>query len=158
MGVRGYSKTWRNNSPRKNMGYWKTLGMVPFMISFTLERIQLFHPQNISLELPDLRDLHMRQWVDLMSRHAGPSSMNFMHAFFWWLCMYLIMVEDYPYARMDYCEYLEIVLPEGEKWSTIGKTKSFWLFFFLYFHISNTNYWLLHVEIGPIRPLGLSYL
>jgi len=35
------------------------------------------------------------------------------------------MIEDYPYARMDFCGDPELVLHDGERWGTIGKIKIF---------------------------------
>jgi len=36
-----------------------------------------------------------------------------------------VTIEDYPYVEMEYHGDPELVLPEGEQWSAIDKTKSF---------------------------------
>lgn len=95
--------------------------------------IPLLLPQHISLKLQNPRVPQMRWWVELVSRHASLSSMSFTHVFFQWLHVHLIMVEDCPYVGMDYHGDLELMLPEGEKWSRIDKIRSFWLFFIFLF-------------------------
>ena len=50
-----------------------------------------------------------------MSRHAGPSTINFSPSFFGWLSRQFIIIDDYPYAGMDFHDYPELELPEGEQ-------------------------------------------
>lgn len=72
------------------------------MVSFSLERIPLLRPQQISCKLPGPRILRMRQWVDPMSRHGGAPMMSFTPTLFQWLHVQLIMIKDYLYVRIDF--------------------------------------------------------
>jgi hypothetical protein len=41
--------------------------------------------------------------------------------FFAWWRRQIVMVEDYPYARMDFRGSADLVLPEGAQWDASGK-------------------------------------
>lgn len=56
-----------------------------------------------------------------MSRHAGPSMIRFSPDFFGWSRRQLIIIDDYPYARMDFCDDPKLEFLEGMKWDASGK-------------------------------------
>lgn len=62
-----------------------------------------------------------------MAQNKGGSMMTFTPTFFKWLREQLIMIEDYPYYRVDFLKDPEFVLLEGEQWSDEGEM-SFWIF------------------------------
>ena len=105
------------------MGPNNFFGYGSILISFSLERIPLLHRQHISLELLDPNAPWMRRWVDLMSRHAGPSSMSFTPVLFRWLSMQFNMIDDYPYVGFKFREDIDRVLPKSGQWGDIGKTQ-----------------------------------
>lgn len=114
---------------KENDGWLKNFGYGLILISFSLEWILFLLPQHISLEPVYPRVPWMWRWVDLMSKHADPSSMRFTTKFFRWLCMQLIMIECYPYAGMDFHGDPELMLPDGGRWSAIDKTKNILIIF-----------------------------
>ena len=66
-------------------GKTNNFGYGSILISFSLERIPLMHPQLISLGVSRPRDPQMQRWIDLMARHVGQSLITFTSAFFEWL-------------------------------------------------------------------------
>lgn len=56
-----------------------------------------------------------------MARHAGQSQISFSDAFFEWLDHQEMVFTEYPYIRMDFQDNLDLALPTGEQWSTMGK-------------------------------------
>lgn len=72
------------------------------LIAFTLERILLMQPQHVTLSLAGPRDPRMQRWVELMARHDGHPSISFSTAFFSWFRRQHIVIEEHPYAGMDF--------------------------------------------------------
>ena len=85
-----------NNGRSKNFGYGSIL------TNFSLERIPLMQPQNISLGLPAPREPRMQRWVDLMARHVGQLQISFSDAFFEWFDHHEMIFVEYPYVGMDF--------------------------------------------------------
>ena len=56
---------------REKEGKLKKFGYGTILISFSLERIPLLIPQQITVDEIGLRDPHMLQWVSLMACHGG---------------------------------------------------------------------------------------
>jgi len=115
------------------------------LIAFALERIPLMQPQHVTLGVASPRDSRMQQWVDLMSRHAGQSTIIFSTAFFSWLDPQQIVFEEHPYSEMDFRGDLDLILLVGAQWGAIGKsfTKIFFDFqvstCFCVFDVFNTK-------------------
>ena len=54
------------------------------LISFILERVPLMYLQHVTLSMCGPRDPQMQRWVELMSIHAGQSTIIFSISFFTW--------------------------------------------------------------------------
>ena len=51
----------------------------------------------------------------------GRGRVKFGDVFFRWLWDQILMVEDYPYAGIDFTGDLDLPLPPGGQWGDIGK-------------------------------------
>lgn len=91
------------------------------LITFNLERISLMQPQHVTLSLDGPRDPWMQRWVELMARHVGQSSITFSIAFFSWLHRKHIVIEEHPYAGMDFRGDPDLRLLVGAQCGDIGK-------------------------------------
>lgn len=91
--------------------------------------IPLLCPQ-VSMEMGGPREPRMLQCVSLMACHRGGdgSIVKYTPAFFIWLDCQIIMIEDYPYAGMNYIGDPSIPLPIGMQW--LFCVFSIFLFFF----------------------------
>ena len=83
-------------------------------------------PQNIPVDVGRPREPRMVRWVALMARHAaeGVEVVRFPSTYFRWLERQIFVIEDFPYAGIDFCNDREMTLPAGEQWDDSGK-KSF---------------------------------
>ena len=65
----------------------------------------------------------MVRWSALMARHAieGTEIVRFPPSYFRWLDRQLFVIEDFPYAEIDFRGDREMVLPAGEQWDESGK-------------------------------------
>ena len=63
----------------------------------------------------------MERWTNLSLRLGPDSEFRFTGDFFTWLRHQLIMIEYFPYARVDFHDNMELVLLEGEDWDVSGK-------------------------------------
>lgn len=93
--------------------------------------------------------------------------MSFTPIFYRWFDMKSTMIEDYQYVMMEIYRHPKLVFFDFQKWGAIGKTTNiliifgFYIFiiFFVIFYVSNTKLLVCtHVDIGPILPMGSSYL
>jgi len=57
----------------------------------------------------------------LIARHTGQSSITFSTAFISWIDRKHIVIEEHPYAGMDFRGDPELSLPVGAQWRAIGK-------------------------------------
>ena len=63
-------------------------------------------------------------WATLLPRTGeGLVRHYFDEGFFDWLDSQIIMIEDYPYAGMNFTGDPELVLPLGTQWGPDGKKK-----------------------------------
>jgi len=85
------------------------------LVSFALQWFPLIQPQHIILELINPSVPQIRRWINHMSRHVGPSVINFSPIFFGWLRKQLNMIKKSPYMGMDFHDVHELVLLEGEE-------------------------------------------
>lgn len=62
-------------------------------------------------------------WVALMARHPeeGSEVVQFPPEYFRWLKNQLFVIQDFPYAGMDYHADPDMILPRGEQWDDSGK-------------------------------------
>ena len=58
----------------------------------------------------------------------GPIGHCFDDGFFDWLNSQIIMIEDYPYARMKFTGYPKLVLPPSTQWGLDGKKETISVF------------------------------
>lgn len=63
----------------------------------------------------------MDEEVNRPYESIDPSTIKFSPALFGWLLMKFIIIDDFPYTRMDLCDDSELKLPEGEQWDASGK-------------------------------------
>ena len=65
----------------------------------------------------------MVRWVELMARHGieGFEIVRFPPSYFRWLEGQIFVIEDFPYAEIDFCGEREMALPAGEQWDESGK-------------------------------------
>lgn len=76
--------------------------------------IPLLAPQ-VSVERGGPRDPHMLKWGTLMAPHGGGEgpTIRFTTDLFEWMESQIIMIEDFPYAGMDYIGDPAMPLPLG---------------------------------------------
>ena len=62
------------------------------------------------------REWRMVRWSALMARHAikGTEIVRFPPSYFRWLDSQIFVIEDFPYAGIDFRGDQEMVLPTGE--------------------------------------------
>ena len=57
-----------------------------------------------------------------MAHHReGVEIVRFPPGYFCWLQNQLFVIEDFPYARMDFCGDRDMSLPPGAQWDDSGK-------------------------------------
>ena len=79
-------------------------------------------PQSIAVDAGRLREPRMVRWSALMACHAieGTEIVRFLPSYFRWLDRQLFVIEDFPYAGIDFCGDREMALPAGEQWDESG--------------------------------------
>ena len=66
----------------------------------------------------------MVHWVALMARHSeGGEIVHFPLTYFHWLECQLFVIEDFPYAGMDFHGNRDMPLPPRAQWDESGKKK-----------------------------------
>ena len=80
-------------------------------------------PQNILVDAGRPREPGMVFWVALMARHAaeGIEVVRFPSSYFRWLERQIFVIEDFPYAGIDFRGDREMTLLAGEQWDESGK-------------------------------------
>jgi hypothetical protein len=76
-----------------------------------------------------VRDPAMLKWSGLLVRLGGGRQPHSSEDFFSRLDQDLLMVDDYGYARIDFRNDPDLVLPEGEDWNAALGKKTCYLFF-----------------------------
>ena len=79
--------------------------------------------QHIPIDSGLPREPRIVRWVALMARHPeeGIEVVQFPPKYFRWLNNQLFMIQDFPYAEMDYRGDLDMILPPGEQWDDSSK-------------------------------------
>jgi hypothetical protein len=62
------------------------------------------------------RDPAMLKWSGLLIRLGGGRQPHFLEDFFSHLSQDILVVDDYGYAGIDFCNDPDLVLPEGYDW------------------------------------------
>jgi hypothetical protein len=75
----------------------------------------------IVLAVRPVGEPRMERWISLSPRLGSDSKFKFTGDFFAWLRCQLIMIEDFPYARVYFQGSMDWSLPEGEDWDASGK-------------------------------------
>ena len=99
-------------------------------------------PQSIVVDAGRLQEPRMVRWSALIARHAieGTEIVRFPPSYFRWLYRQIFVIEDFPYAGIDFRGDREMVLLVGEQWDDSGKIifqhllNSIFLFLFLIFY------------------------
>ena len=83
----------------------------------------MLSPQSIVVDASRLQEPRMVRWSVLMARHAieGTEIVQFPSSYFCWLDRQVFMIEDFPYARIDFRGDGVMSLPTGEQWDDSGK-------------------------------------
>jgi hypothetical protein len=63
----------------------------------------------------------MERWTVLSPRLGMESEVRFTSDFFAWLRCQLIVIEDFPYVRVDFWGSMDLVLPDRMNWDVSGK-------------------------------------
>ena len=101
-------------------------------------------PQQLTVDDLGPREPKLVRWVAVMARHPdeGATVVRFSDSYFDWLEGQLFVIQDFPYAGMDFRGDPDMVLPQGEQWDDRGTFifTSFLIMYFLYFlYISSQN-------------------
>jgi len=71
-----------------------------------------------------LSEPRMEWWTSLSPQLGNePLSFTFTDGFFIWWKRKMVMVEEYPYVRVDFRGSADLVLPEGAQWDASGRLK-----------------------------------
>ena len=91
-------------------------------MTFFFEKIPALRRRVIST-ISSPRDPRIARWADMMKRLGGSEvpRTTWDDEFFQWWGEQIITVEDYPYVGMDFRGDLDLVLPPGAAWGTVGK-------------------------------------
>ena len=108
---------------REKNGKLKSFGYGFLVVSFGLERVPMFVPQQLSVGVGLPREPKLMRWVTIMACHPeeGSEVVRFPPEYFHWLENQLFVIQDFPYAGMDYRGDPDMTLPPGEQWDDSGK-------------------------------------
>jgi hypothetical protein len=106
----GFLQNVQEKITRCRAGQHKQFGYGSFLVSFFLEHIPGMQPQ-IALPVQPTREPHMERWTNLSPRLGPDSEFRFTSDFFAWLRRQLIVIEDFPYAGVDFWGSMDLVLP-----------------------------------------------
>ena len=143
-------------------GRLKTFGYGPIVVSFALERVPMLIPQQLTVDDLGPREPKLVRWVAVMARHPdeGAAVVRFSDSYFDWLEGQLFVIQDFPYAGMDFRGDPDMVLPQGEQWDDRGTFifTSFLIMYFLFFiYISSqTNSKILKMQMldHSVQPIS----
>jgi hypothetical protein len=75
----------------------------------------------------------MERWTSLSPRLGNePSTFRFTTDFFTWWRRQLVVIEDFPYAGVDFRGSADLVLPEGIQWDVSGTKLNLVMYFCFY--------------------------
>jgi hypothetical protein len=98
----------------------KQFGYKSFLVSFFLERVPQMQPQVPLISCPTIEP-RMEQWMSLSSRLGNePLTFLFTIDFFAWWGRQLVVIEDFPYAGVEFRGNANLVLLEGTQWDASG--------------------------------------
>jgi hypothetical protein len=102
-------------------GKQKLFGYGSILVSFFLERVPLLRPHMV-LPPPSPTEPRMERWTSLMPRleTGGRDVFAYNDGFFAWWEMQVPVIEDFPYAGMDFRNDVSLALPEGAQWDASG--------------------------------------
>lgn len=107
---------------REKNGKLNNFGYGSIMVTFSLERIPLLAPQHVAADHGRVQEPRMVRWVALMACHSeGGEIVRFPLAYFRWLENQILVIEDFPYAGMDYRGDRDMSLPPGAQWDESSK-------------------------------------
>ena len=73
-----------------------------------------------------VRDLAMLKWLGLIVQLGGGRQPHFSEDFFSQLDQDVLVVDDYGYVGIDFCNDPDLVFPKGKDWdATLGKKKCY---------------------------------
>ena len=94
-------------------------------------------PQQLTVDDLGPQQPKLIRWVVVMARHPdeGAAVVRFSESYFDWLEGQLFVIQDFPYAGMDFRGDPDMVLPQGEQWDDRGTFifTSFLIMYFLFF-------------------------
>jgi hypothetical protein len=108
----------------------------------------------------------MERWTSLSPRLGNdPSTFRFTVDFFAWWRRQLVVIEDFPYAGVDFRGSANLVLLEGIQWDVSATKLNLVMYFFFYFilffmcTIRDLKMFLFHhADRGASRPAEMSAL
>lgn len=109
----GFLTNVKDQISRCRTGRHKQFGYGSFLVSFFLERVQQME-QHVAFIEHTASEPRMERWTSLSPRLGNePSAFRFTADFFAWWRRQIVMIEDYPYAGVDFRGSADLVLPEG---------------------------------------------
>ena len=101
---------------RAENGKLNKFGYGSIVVTFALERVPMLAPQSIPVDVGRPREPRMVRWVAFMARHGieGAEIVRFPPSYFRWLDHQLFVIENFPYAEIDFRGDREMTLPAGE--------------------------------------------
>jgi len=133
----GFLRNVKEQITKCRIGRHKQFGYDSFLVSLFLERIPQMHLQ-IVLIAQLTTEPHMERWTSLSPILGNEAStFNFTTDFFTWWIRKLIIIQDFPYAEVDFWGSVDLVLLEGIDWD-VSSTKPnlvmyFWFYILYYF-------------------------
>jgi hypothetical protein len=119
----------------------RNFGFGTILCSFFFERVPCFSPRmTVRGHLATFPAVC--RWSALLPRQGGGRTVeSFNDDFFAWLSRQIPMIEDYPYAGIDFSRDPEMPVPPGEALGEIGKSPLV-LFFFLFAYVIFMSFWI----------------
>jgi hypothetical protein len=100
----------------------RNFGFGTIFCSFFFERVSSFSPQ-VVVQGHQASFPVVCRWAVLLLRQGGGRIVeSFDDDFFAWLSRHISVIEDYPYARIDFSRDPEIPVPLGEERGEMGKS------------------------------------
>jgi hypothetical protein len=78
----------------------------------------------IALAVRPVGEPRMEWWTSLSPRLVAESEFHFTGDFFTWLRRQYLWIEDFPYAKVEFCRSMDLILPVGEDWDVSGERLS----------------------------------
>ena len=115
-----------------------------FSRELCLRESSMLIPQQLTVDILGPREPKLIRWVAVMARHPdeGAAVVGFSDSYFDWLEGQLFVIQDFPYAGMDFRGYPDMVLPQGEQWDDRGTfifTSFLIMYFCIFLYISSQN-------------------